>query len=147
MAANPFAESTGGGRLDGIAARHPDREAIVFGRDRSLTLARGLTALGLGPGDKVAVWLPSRPPWFSARQACARIGAVVVALNPRYRAHELSYILAQSDSKALLLTDHFGAIDYRVVRFVKDGPRPPGPHGDEVQRGNLREQALQEMTR
>jgi fatty-acyl-CoA synthase len=121
VAANPFAESTVGGLLDGVAARHPDREAIVFGderirfaelRDRSLALARGLTALGLGPGDKVAIWLPSRPAWFIAQQACARIGAVVVALNPRYRAHELSYILAQK-----------------------------------VQRGKLREQALEELTR
>ena len=60
----------------------------------------------------MAIWLPNRPSWFIAQQACARIGAVVVALNPRYRTHELAYILAQSDSAALLLTDHLGAIDY-----------------------------------
>ena len=81
-------------------------------RQRAGTLARGLGALGLRVGDKVAIWLPNRPSWFIAQQACARIGAVVVALNPRYRTHELAYILAQSDSAALLLTDHLGPVDY-----------------------------------
>src|SRR5262249_32466351 len=44
--------------------------------------------------------------------ACARLGAVVVALNPRYRGHELTYILGQSAARAVLLTDHLGGIDY-----------------------------------
>ena len=76
------------------------------------TLARGLSALGIEPGDKVAIWLPNRPAWFFAQYACATIGAIVVALNPRYKAHELTYILGQSDAKALLLTDHLGGVDY-----------------------------------
>jgi fatty-acyl-CoA synthase len=118
---NPFADATVSRLLDAAAARWPDREAIVAGderitfaafRHRSLALARGLAALGLGPGDTVALWMPNRPAWFVAQHACARLGAVVVALNPRYRAHELAYILAQSDSRALLLTDHLGGIDY-----------------------------------
>src|SRR5438309_3176597 len=107
--------------LDAVAARHGAREAIVFG-DRRITfaafrecsdgLARGLAALGIGRDDKVAIWLPNRPEWFFAQYACARLGAVVVALNPRYKAHELTYILRQSDATALLLTDHLGGIDY-----------------------------------
>lgn len=121
MSPNPFADATVGALLDAAATRWPDREAIVFGdervtfrelRDRSIVLARGLHALGLGPGDKLAIWLPNRPAWYVAQHACARLGAPVVALNPRYRAHELSYILAQSDAKALLVTDHLGGIDY-----------------------------------
>ncbi|HYE90796.1 MAG TPA: AMP-binding protein, partial [Terriglobales bacterium] len=107
--------------LDEAARRWPRGEAIVFGdervtfadfRARADRLARGLAALGLGRGDKVAIWLPNRPLWFVLQQACARLGAVVVALNPRYRAHELSYILGQSGASALVLTDHLGAIDY-----------------------------------
>lgn len=121
MARTPFADATAAVLLDTVAARHGAREAIVFG-DRRLTfaafrecsdrLARGLAALGIGRDDKVAIWLPNRPEWFFAQYACARLGAVVVALNPRYRAHELTYILRQSDARALLLTDHLGGIDY-----------------------------------
>jgi fatty-acyl-CoA synthase len=118
---NPLAEATVSRLLDAAAARWPAREAIVFGdervsfselRARAITLSRGLAALGLGPGDRLALWLPNRPAWFVAQHAAARLGAVVVALNPRYRAHELSYILAQSRAAALLVTDHLGAIDY-----------------------------------
>jgi len=119
--ANPFAEATAASLLDAAAERVPDREAIVHGderitfaafRARAARLARGLAALGLGRDDKVAIWLPNRPAWFLAQQACARLGAVVVALNPRYRAHELTYILRDSDARALLLTDHLAATDY-----------------------------------
>jgi len=118
---NPFRDATVASLLDVVAARYPDREALALDderltfaqfRQRAETLARGLRALGLGFGDKVAIWLPNRPSWYIAQQACARLGAVVVALNPRYRTHELAYILAQSDSAALLLTDHLGPIDY-----------------------------------
>ena len=121
VASHPFHDATVSSLLDDVAARFPDREALVLDdervtfaefRQRAEILARGLAALGLGAGDKVAIWLPNRPSWFIAQQACARIGAVVVALNPRYRTHELAYILAQSDSAALLLTDHLGPVDY-----------------------------------
>lgn len=117
----PFRDATVASLLDAVAARYPDGEALVLDderltfsefRRRADVLARGLRALGIGAGDKVAIWLPNRPSWYVAQQACARLGAVVVALNPRYRTHELAYILAQSDSVALLLTDHLGPVDY-----------------------------------
>jgi fatty-acyl-CoA synthase len=119
--ANPFHGATVGSLLDIVAAQHPDGEALVLEderltfaqfRQRAETLARGLSTLGLGRGDTLAIWLPNRPSWFIAQQACARLGIVVVALNPRYRTHELAYILAQSDSTALLLTDHLGPVDF-----------------------------------
>jgi len=121
VADNPFARATAWSLLDAIAARHGQREAIVFGaerltfaglRDRARAFAAGLGALGLGRGDALAVWLPNRPLWFIAQYAAASLGIVVVALNPRYRAHELSYILGQSNAIALLLTDRLGPIDY-----------------------------------
>jgi fatty-acyl-CoA synthase len=121
VADNPFARATAWSLLDAIAARHGRREAIVFGderltfaglRDRARAFADGLAALGLGRGDALAIWLPNRPLWFIAQYAAASRGIVVVALNPRYRAHELSYILGQSNAVALLLTDRLGPIDY-----------------------------------
>lgn len=121
MAANPFARATAWSLLDAVAVRHPQREAIVFGderltfaalRDRARAFAAGLAALGLGPGDALAIWLPNRPLWFVAQYAAASLGVVVVALNPRYRVHELSYILGQSNAAALLLTDRLGPVDY-----------------------------------
>jgi fatty-acyl-CoA synthase len=121
VAANPFARATAWSLLDAVAVRHPQREAIVFGderltfaalRDRARAFAAGLAALGLGTGDALAIWLPNRPLWFVAQYAAASLGVVVVALNPRYRVHELSYILGQSNAAALLLTDRLGPVDY-----------------------------------
>jgi fatty-acyl-CoA synthase len=107
--------------LTAIAARHAGREAIAFGDERITfadlharvdAFAAGLAALGLRKGDALGIWLPNRPLWFVAQYAAARLGIVVVALNPRYRAHELTYILGQSRATGLLVTDHLGAIDY-----------------------------------
>ena len=121
MAGSPFDEATAYGMLASVAARHGDREAIVFDDQhitfreflaRVDTFAAGLAALGLRQGDALGIWLPNRPRWYVAQYAAARLGVVVVALNPRYRAHELNYILGQSRAKALLVTDHLGAIDY-----------------------------------
>jgi fatty-acyl-CoA synthase len=119
--ANPYLDATAGGMLAAMAARAPDREAIVA-TDRRISyrdfdaearrLARALLALGIGAGDKVALWLPNRPAWFFVQYGCALIGAVVVALNPRYRSHELRYILAQSDAAALVLADHHAHVDF-----------------------------------
>ena len=124
MAANPFADATAYEMLAAVARAHDAREAIVFGDERITyadlkarvdVLAGGLAALGLGPGAALAIWLPNRPLWFVAQHACARLGILVVPLNPRYRAHELAYILKQSDATALLVTDHLGAVDYFEV--------------------------------
>jgi fatty-acyl-CoA synthase len=135
VAANPFTDATAVTLLDTAATRWPRGEAMVFGdervtfadfRARADAMARGLHALGIAAGDTVALWLPNRPAWYVIQQACARIGAVLVALNPRYRAHELTYIVAQSDAVALILTDHLGPVDYfetlhEVIPELKHG--------------------------
>jgi len=118
---NPFLRATVGDMLAIQARRAGDREAIVA-TDRRITyarlhedacrLARGLLALGVRKGDKVALWMPNRPEWFATQYGCGLIGAVVVALNTRYKAHELRYILGQSDATALVCADHAGPVDY-----------------------------------
>jgi fatty-acyl-CoA synthase len=125
--------------LDAVAAAFGGREALVF-RERRLTYrdlqrevvraARGLLALGIAPGEKVAVWLPNRPEWLAVQHACARIGAVCVALNTRYRTHELGYILRQSDASTLILTDHSGPVDFlEILDGVLPGLATAEPDG------------------
>jgi fatty-acyl-CoA synthase len=118
---NPFLRATVGDMLATQARRAGDREAIVA-TDRRITyvrlhedacrLARGLLALGVRKGDKVALWMPNRPEWFATQHGCGLIGAVVVALNTRYKAHELRYILRQSDATTLVCAGHAGPVDY-----------------------------------
>src|SRR5262245_25709764 len=121
MTANPFLDATAAGMLTAMAAQYPDREALVA-TDRRFTyaqvlreaerFARALLALGVEKDDKIGIWLSNRPAWVFAQYGAAMIGAVVVALNPRYKAHELSYILEQADVTTLLLADHLGPVDY-----------------------------------
>src|SRR6266446_7597178 len=132
---NPFLDATAGGMLADLALRFAVREAIVAA-DRRITyadfareaerMARGLLAAGVGKNDKVALWLPNRPAWLFVQYACAMIGAVLVALNTRYKAHELAYILAQSDATTLILADHLGPVDFletlgEVLPDLRDG--------------------------
>jgi fatty-acyl-CoA synthase len=123
-----------GRMLDLAAARHPDKPAVVFKQqtltygelaERADALARGLLALGLGPGDHVVVWMPNSLEWNVVNFAVAKIGAVTVTANSRYKALELEYLLQQSDAKALVMVDRFeaAAIDYReILRQVAPVP-------------------------
>src|SRR5262245_54306477 len=74
--------------------------------------ARGLLALGIRKGEHVAIWATNVPEWVVLQFATARMGAVLVTINPAYRAHELKYVLKQSDAVALVLTDRFKSSDY-----------------------------------
>jgi fatty-acyl-CoA synthase len=107
---------TVGGLLDLVTERRPDDEALVYA-DRNLRYtyrefqdvvercARALMALGLEKGDHVSVWGQNVPEWVILQFATGKVGAVLVTVNPAYRANELKYVLDQSDSAALLLTE------------------------------------------
>jgi len=116
--------------LDEAAERHPLSTAVVRGgqrlryrelRERVDLFARGLLAIGLGPGDHVVVWMPNCVEWNVVNFALAKIGAVTVTCNSRYRAFEVEYLLRQSDAKALVMVDRFApaGVNYNeVVREV-----------------------------
>ena len=103
--------------------RNPDQQAVIFphagvirswrefGQDVDAT-ARALLALGIKKGEHVAVWATNVPQWVLLQFATARIGAVMVTINPAYRPHELAYVLKQSDCVALFLVDQFKSSDY-----------------------------------
>jgi len=100
---------------------YPDRNAIRFQGEtisykeldeRVDRLARGLIELGVEKGDKVGLWMPNVPEWVIAYFAIARIGAVVVPMNTRYKPHEVSYILDNSEATALFMVDSFVGIEY-----------------------------------
>lgn len=78
-------------------------------------LARGLLELGVEKGDKVAIWMPNIPEWVIAYFAVARVGAVVVPLNTRYKTHEVHYILEDSGATTLFMVDSFARIDYPAM--------------------------------
>ena len=109
--------------FDRTVERFGDREALVFsslGYRRTYrefqadvdAAARGLMALDVGRGDHVAVWATNVPQWLTLQFATAKIGAVLVTVNPAYRAFELEYVLKQSDAKVLCLVDKFKTSDY-----------------------------------
>lgn len=79
---------------------------------KSTSRRRGLLALGIKHGDHVAIWATNVPEWVVLQFATARIGAVLININPAYRPFELKYVLNQSDSVALFLVKQFKTSDY-----------------------------------
>ncbi len=78
-------------------------------------VARALLALGLQKGEHVAVWATNWPRWVLLQFATARIGAVLVTINPAYRKAELAYVLKQSDASVLFLVDEFRRSNYFAI--------------------------------
>lgn len=83
--------------------------------DRSARLATGLRSLGVGPGDRVAVWLPNVTAWLESLFACARLGAIALATNTRFRSAELADIVGRSGAKVLITWPEFDRTDFAGV--------------------------------
>jgi fatty-acyl-CoA synthase len=105
------------------AEKCADQDALVFPGlgyrlnfrqldERVDEAARGLLAMGIGKGEHVAIWATNVPEWVILQFATARIGAVLVTINPAYRPHELQYVLKQSDAAALVLVEQFKTSNY-----------------------------------
>jgi fatty-acyl-CoA synthase len=85
--------------------------------ERVNNLAKGLLAIGLEPGDHLGIWARNVPDWLTIAFATAKIGVVLVTVNPVYKSHELAYVIKQSDMKALAIIDTFRDVDYvEIVR-------------------------------
>ena len=109
----PLSEATVHALLCATAARWPQREAVVFREqgarlswyalaEEAEVVAAGLWALGLRRGDRVAIWSPNRVEWLITQFATARIGAILVGINPAYRLPELEYALRNTGVSVLL---------------------------------------------
>jgi fatty-acyl-CoA synthase len=114
---------------DFIDALPQQRTAIDYGAARmavgeiaaaSRRLATGLRRLGVKPGDRVAVWLPNMPAWLACFFACARLGAIAVSVNTRFRSHEVQDILGRAACSVLVLWPGFKAIDFRGILAAVD---------------------------
>ena len=119
-------EETIGANLERIVAEHGDREALVevaSGRRWTYTsfdadvnaLARGLIAAGIAKGDRVGIWAPNCAEWTLVQYATAKVGAIIVNVNPAYRTHEMAYALNQSGLRLLISAESFKTSDYRAM--------------------------------
>src|SRR5689334_888239 len=117
-------EETIGANFERTVAAFPDGEALVeFATGRRWTwreldhdvdlLARGLIAAGIEKGDRVGMWGPNSARWTLTQFAAAKIGAILVNVNPAYRTHEFSYAINQSGTRLLVAASSFKTSDYR----------------------------------
>ena len=118
--------------LDRVALQYPDREAVVSAHQGVRLryaqfaqacdeIARGLLALGVRHGERVGIWSTNNVEWTIAQFATAKIGAILVNINPAYRTVELEYVLRQSGVRMLLVQSHYKTSDYlTMVEEVRD---------------------------
>jgi fatty-acyl-CoA synthase len=122
----PLLGDTIGTNLDRTVARYADREALVdVASGRRFTyselagevnvVALGLVQLGIDKGDRVGIWAPNVPEWVLVQYATAKIGAILVNINPAYRTHELEYVLNQSGIRTLIAVPQFKTSDYAAM--------------------------------
>ena len=121
-----FTTDTIGIFLEKTAEKHPDHEFIVFPglevrwsfavfNERVDRLARGLLQIGIVPRDHIGIWANNLPDWLTFFFAAAKIGAVLVPLNTYFKRHDVEYVIADSDIKALVFVDHFRNSNYREI--------------------------------
>jgi fatty-acyl-CoA synthase len=114
--------------FDQIAADYPEQEALIVHHQsvrysyRQLQVevdrcARALMALGLQQGERLGIWSPNRAEWTISQFATSKIGAILVNINPSYRAHELEYALQQSGCAMLVMAPRFRSSDYTEMLY------------------------------
>jgi fatty-acyl-CoA synthase len=122
----PLLEETIGANFERTARALPDTEALVdvpSGRrwtyaelDADIDrLAMALLASGIEHGDRVGIWSPNCPEWTILQYATAKVGAILVTINPAYRSHELSHVLRHSGTRLLVSAQTFKTSDYRPM--------------------------------
>lgn len=122
----PLLAMTIGAAFDATVARFPEREALVVRHQglryswRSLAEAvevhaRALMALGIQSGDRLGIWAPNCAEWCITQFASAKVGAILVNINPAYRSSELEYALRQSGCRWVICADAFKTSDYHAM--------------------------------
>ena len=123
---NGFLDITIGSWLHRVSEFYPDQDALV-NVDRGVRLswkqldrravefAKGLHAMGIRRGDKVAIWATNYPEWLYLLFGCSKIGAILVTVNTNYKIFELEYLLRQSDTKALFYIHGVKGSDYTPI--------------------------------
>jgi fatty-acyl-CoA synthase len=122
----PLIGETIGANIAATAAAFGGREALVdvpsgqrwtyaqLNADAD-ALASGLIAAGIAAGDRVGIWSPNGPEWVLLQYATAKMGAILVNINPAYRSHELAFVLRQSGVRMLVSAQQFKTSDYRAM--------------------------------
>ncbi len=121
--AQPLLGETIGANLERTVTRFADREALVsvhqglrytyaqFDAEVNRA-ARGLLAMGFARGDRIGIWSPNCAEWTIVQYATAKLGIILVNINPAYRSHELAYVLNQSGCRAIVAATSFKTSDY-----------------------------------
>src|SRR5262249_45055229 len=146
----PLIGQTIGEYFDAIAARFPDCDAVIARqqnvrwtyrqfKDQVDTVAAGLLALGLEPGDRVGIWSPNNAEWAVTQFATAKAGLVLVNINPAYRLAEVEYALNKVGCKALITATQLKTSDYIAML------RELAPELDRANPGQLKAAKLPEL--
>jgi fatty-acyl-CoA synthase len=133
--AQPLLGETIGANLHRLSTRYPGSEAVVdvpTGRRWTYeqldadtdSVASGLLTLGIAKGDRVGIWAPNCAEWVLIQYATAKIGAILVNINPAYRSHELGYVLRQSGIRLLVSAESFKTSNYRAMIDEVSGDVP-----------------------
>ncbi|KRE37001.1 AMP-binding protein [Janibacter sp. Soil728] len=136
----PLLGDTIGANLERTVAVHGAREALVdvpSGRRWTYAelladvdaVAKALIAKGVAAGDRIGIWAPNCPEWTILQYATARMGAILVNVNPAYRTHELTYVVNQSGMRMLVSAMSHKSSDYRAM---VDEARPETPELSDV---------------
>lgn len=123
QASEPLLYETIGACMDRIAAIYPQQPALVVRHQnvrwtyaeyqrRVEDLATGLLAIGVNPGDRVGIWAPNCVEWCLTQFATAKIGAIMVCINPAYRLYELEYALNKVDCQTIIAAESFKSSEY-----------------------------------
>lgn len=143
-------EKTIGQYLDGIAEVYPDQLAVVVHHQNIRwnysqylahidSLATGLLKLGIKAGDRVGIWSPNNIEWCLTQFATAKIGAIMVCINPAYRPEELQYALINVGCRAVICADKFKSSDYLQMLYKL------APELNVCEVGKLQAKALPEL--
>jgi len=139
---NPLLGETIGQCLERIAQTYPDNDALIsIPQNRRFTYrefndvvnraAKAMLMLGIQRGERVAIWSTNNYEWVVAQYASAKIGAILVTINPAYRLHELEYVLRESRCRVLILIESFRSSNY-VEMFYEACPEAKKPASGDI---------------